>query len=212
MMEKPWKITFGKGQWMITTRGRIWIVSPGVILLKAALVICAIFALAYSIRSGFKAWQSDAATARISAIINNYQNKNSREAERRRQILLFAYNLFTKRSEVSPNYERRILREPYATVFHMEQQLGKADERNMDGEEQHLAWDQTIWQMPPEWSARSDHSTTWPSSKSKILEAWFDKRGYIVKMVVVRREPDDRIETESIGRRPSDWDLQKFDP
>lgn len=202
----------GKGQWMITTRRRLWILSPGIILLKTAVVACAVFALAYSIRLGFKTWWSDAAVARLGTVTNIYMNKNSREAERREQILLFAYNLFTKRSELKANRQARALREPFPTMFQVEQQLGKADARDMDGEGWHLTWNQVIWQKPEKWPSPANQNETWPSVKNKIFEAWFDKRGFMTRLVMIRREPDGRIETECIGRLPSDWNLQIFDP
>jgi hypothetical protein len=211
-MAKPWKVTFGKGQWMITSRDRVWILSPWIILLRTVVVICAIFALAYSARLLFNIFQSDAEIARIGTVTNMYMNKNSREAERREQILLFAQNVYTKRSDSTPDHEARALRKPYPSVFQMEQQLGRPDVRDLDENGPHLTWNQVIWQKPPEWPARSKQYEKWPSVTNRILEAWFDKQGFIIKMVLIRREPDGRIATEYIGRLPSDWNVQRFDP
>jgi hypothetical protein len=34
----------------------------------------------------------------------------------------------------------------------------------------------------------------------------------MIKLVMIRREPDGRIETECIGPLPSEWSLQVLDP
>jgi hypothetical protein len=211
-MANYWKLKIDQGKWIITTRRRIWILSArAVVYLKTASVLIALLAVVYAAMLGLRVRRADSDIARIGAITNSYMNKNSREVERREQILLFSYNYFTKAIEADSRSRIRNLREPLPDVSEVEKQLGKADIREMDGTSGHLSWNQVIWQKPKDWPSQALQNQVWTSTKSKILEAWFDAHGLLTKMVLIRREPDGKIEIEIVGLLASDYLFQSFE-
>jgi hypothetical protein len=204
-MPRLFRVMAGTGQWMITTRRRMWILSPGIMLAKAAIILFAAVTLIYAVWAGIRVRQSEAVIAKIGTITNDYANKNSRQVERTQQILLFAYNLFTRSAE-----KGRVLGEPYAAFAQVEGRLGAADARETSDQGRHLAWSETTYEKPRDWPNGSSINKSWPAAKGMIVEAWFDQHGLLMKLIVTRRDKENRIERECIGRLPSEWNLQSY--
>jgi hypothetical protein len=206
------KIISGKGQIMITTRRRLLILSPGKLLIKVGVIGCAMVALIYSTCLGLNVRQSEAAAARIGAVTNIYMGKNSAQAERCRQIRLFANIIINKsysnsESAIAEHRAFKVLRQPYPSIREVEIRLGAADERVISSQSAHLTWNQKTWEKPHEWPG-GNIEQAWPCIKDKLVEAWFDSSGRVSQLIIFQQtEGDGGKVAEYIGRRPEDWQI-----
>ncbi len=204
-----WMLFNCKGQLMITTRRRLWIFSPGKVLINAGVIVLTAIALMYPIMLGLKVKQSEAATEKIGSATNVYMNKNSAQIKRRRQIQLLASTLIeiapvNRSSPADPNGSFRIIREPYPTIKEVEKRLGAADLRETKGRKVHLIWNHRKWQKPSGWPGGSVDQA-WPCTVTKVMEAWFNEAGLMDRMAIAPKA--DGAGMETIGRSFDDWTL-----
>jgi hypothetical protein len=209
-MQILWVLLTGKGQWMITTRSRLWILSPGKVLFRTGLLTCVLLLLTYSICLGVRVRQADAAVARVGTVANLYADRNADQVERRKQVFLLS-NTLAKGLDSSGMGDVKspkawVLKTPYPSVAGIQRHLGAADESLADSTGTRLVWNQKSWRKPGGWPASGFKE--WPCAQSKIAEAWFDKAGSLTKLVVFRQDSDRRA-TESIGRTPADWSVSR---
>jgi hypothetical protein len=206
------KIISGKGQIMITTRRRLFILSPGKMLIKVGAIGCAMVALIYSSCLGLKVRQSEAAAARIGAVTNIYMGKNSTQAERCRQVRLFANIIIdnsysNSESAIAERRAFKVLRPPYPSIREVEIRLGAADERVLSSQSAHLTWNQNTWGKPHGWPS-GNIDRAWPCIKNKVVEALFDSSGRVSQLIIFQQtEGDSGKVVEYIGRRPEDWQV-----
>jgi hypothetical protein len=205
------RIITGKGQLMITTRRRLWILLPGKLLIKMGATGCALVALVYSACLGLRVWQSEAAATTIGAVTNTYMSRNSTQAERCRQIRLFANTLIksysNSESAIAEPRAFRILRPPYPSIREVEKRLGAADERVVSSQDAHLTWNQKTWEKPQAWPG-GNIDQIWPCIKNKVVEARFDSSGRVSQLIIFHQAEEDGGKiVEYIGRQPEDWQI-----
>jgi hypothetical protein len=207
--------------WTIRIRHRIWVLTTQQLLWKsAAIAVCigCVFFIFYAVYLVYTVKKSNQELAQIAVAENRYSEKNWSELERARQILLFAGETYTKRSGTQVDADdrnaayagpeqrvRRILREPYPIDVEVERLLGKANSRHRDGDSDHWVWCRAGWVMPEGWPSKNSADKAWTHSEKQILEAWFDRRGELTMLILMRQEPDGSEIFEHIGRAAGDW-------
>ena len=205
-------------QWMIITKSKIWFVKPWRLLWRLAVAAFCVFSVIYVSYLVITASRSEQLRARAATAENGYLSKNASEAERSRQILLFARNAFIQMADHSIDITAKessgfdpatrtpkVLVEPYPKIAEVEGQLGKADQRSIDAGSEHLVWYQSTWKKPIGWPAGRTLDLEWERNQERILEAWFDAGGRLAKLVIQEVNIDGRSVFTQIGRLPSDW-------
>jgi hypothetical protein len=209
--QRLWAVKVGRRSWIFTTRRLVW---------KAAVVsVCALCVLAvlYSIYLVITVRRSNQELARIASAENGYMERNWRELQRSKQILLFAGGSYAKRlgthidGSVSERDFRRMLREPYPDAGKVERLLGKADMKKLVAGLDHRIWQRTRWEKPAGWLSGGTVEKAWPCIVERLLEAWFDKDGYLERLICIRQDPGGIETTEQIGRQAGDWKIQRIE-
>lgn len=209
--------------WTIRTRRQLWVLTTPQLVWKSVVVgVCALGALAvlYSVYLVYTVRKSNQELARIATAENRYMEKNWRETERGKQILLFAGESYTKRAGTRTSQtdkgesnlevdqrEMRVLREPYPINSEVERLLGKADRQVQEASGEHWIWHRTRWEQPEGWPAKITVEKPWPHAEERLLETWFDSRGELTSLMIARKELDGSGSWEHIGRKVGDWKI-----
>jgi hypothetical protein len=210
--QQLWTFRTSRRTYIFTTRQLIW---------KSAMAtVCGlcVLAVAYSVYLVITVQRSNQELARIASTENRYMEKNWRELARSKQLLLYAGQSFAKRAGMpignadengtgkgSDRSIRRLLLEPYASNEQVDRMLGKPDKQNQDANCDHRIWQCTRWEKPAGWPANGTIEKPWPYHEERVLEAWFDAEGRLLRMIITRQEPGGYQATEHIGRQAEDW-------